>query len=79
MQENHSSQEHQDQESEEERNSPEKEERLIVIQESTHLQEDRYQLLNKDVTITLSSERVWKPPTIGKDDFSWMDNRKMKP
>jgi hypothetical protein len=79
LQENHNSQEHQDQGSEEERNSPEKDSGLVDIQEGTDLQKDRCQELNQDVTTTVSSRRLWKPPATRRDDFLWLDISKIKP
>jgi hypothetical protein len=66
------SQEHQDQGFEEEWDSLEKERGL---QEDTDLQIDRCQGLNDDVTSTVSSKRLWKPPVRRKDNFLWTDIR----
>lgn len=42
---------------------------LTDIQEDTDPQLDRCQCLNDDVTTTVSSERLQKPPVTRKDDF----------
>jgi hypothetical protein len=76
--ENHSSQKHQSKGFEEERNSLEKERGLIDIQEDTDLHIDRCQGLNDEVTTTVSSERLWKPPITRKDGFLWMDISRTK-
>jgi hypothetical protein len=69
-QENLNSQEYQVRGHEEERNSPEKERGMS---DSQDLQADRRQDLNEDVTTTVPSKRIRKPPVTRKDDFLWMD------
>jgi hypothetical protein len=39
------------------------------LQEDTDLQKDKCQGLNDDVTTTVSSKRLWKPPITRKDGF----------
>jgi hypothetical protein len=68
-QENLNSQEYQVRGHEEERNSPEKERGMLDSQEDTDLQAERCQDLNDDVTTTVPSKRIRKPPVTRKDDF----------
>jgi hypothetical protein len=77
-QENLNSQEYQVWGHEEERNSPEKERGMPDSQEDTDLQADRLQDLNDDVTTTVPSKRIRKPPVTRKDDFLWMDISRVK-
>jgi hypothetical protein len=78
-QENHNSQQHHDQGAEEERNSPEKDRGLVDTQEGTDLQKDRCQELIHEVTTTVLSRRLRKPPATRRDDVLWMDISKIKP
>lgn len=66
---NYSSQERQGPGFEEERNSLEKKRGLIDIQGDSDPQIDRCQGLNDDVTATVSTEKLQKPPITRKDDF----------
>jgi hypothetical protein len=69
--ENHHSQRYQDQGYKGERNSLQKERGLMDIQEDSDLQIDRCQGLNDDVTTTVSSKKLQKPPITREDDFLW--------
>jgi hypothetical protein len=60
------------------KDSLEKERVLIDIQEDSDPQLDRCQGLNDDLTATVSTERLQKPPITRKDDFLWMDIRRTK-